>query len=96
MKWGIRRFQNKDGSLTPEGRDRYRSIAINTRDTAETTKAYKQAIDRMNAVYKPVKDYYSLSEKERDKYIRKASDADYDRQIDLFDPQTEAKDREKM
>lgn len=23
MKWGIRRFQNKDGSLTPAGRSRY-------------------------------------------------------------------------
>lgn len=23
MKWGVRRFQNKDGSLTPEGRERY-------------------------------------------------------------------------
>lgn len=23
MKWGIRRFQNKDGSLTPAGRKRY-------------------------------------------------------------------------
>ena len=23
MKWGIRRYQNKDGSLTPEGRKRY-------------------------------------------------------------------------
>lgn len=23
MKWGFRRFQNKDGSLTPEGRERY-------------------------------------------------------------------------
>ena len=22
MKWGIRRYQNKDGSLTPEGRKR--------------------------------------------------------------------------
>ena len=25
MKWGIRRFQNKDGSLTPEGKKRYDS-----------------------------------------------------------------------
>lgn len=25
MKWGIRRYQNADGSLTPEGRDRYLS-----------------------------------------------------------------------
>lgn len=23
MKWGVRRYQNKDGSLTPEGRSRY-------------------------------------------------------------------------
>lgn len=23
MKWGVRRFQNEDGSLTPEGRERY-------------------------------------------------------------------------
>lgn len=23
MKWGIRRFQNEDGTLTPEGRERY-------------------------------------------------------------------------
>lgn len=23
MKWGIRRYQNKDGTLTPEGRKRY-------------------------------------------------------------------------
>jgi hypothetical protein len=26
MKWGVRRFQNKDGSLTPEGRARYGDI----------------------------------------------------------------------
>lgn len=23
MKWGVRRYQNKDGTLTPEGRNRY-------------------------------------------------------------------------
>ena len=23
MKWGVRRYQNKDGSLTPRGRKRY-------------------------------------------------------------------------
>ena len=25
MKWGVRRYQNKDGSLTPAGRSRYRN-----------------------------------------------------------------------
>lgn len=24
MKWGVRRYQNTDGTLTPEGRKRYR------------------------------------------------------------------------
>ena len=23
MKWGIRRYQNKDGSLTPQGKKKY-------------------------------------------------------------------------
>lgn len=26
QKWGIRRFQNKDGSLTPAGKKRYRKL----------------------------------------------------------------------
>lgn len=25
MKWGVRRYQNKNGSLTPAGKKRYRS-----------------------------------------------------------------------
>ena len=30
MKWGVRRYQNSDGSLTPAGRKRYdRDIADN-------------------------------------------------------------------
>ena len=28
MKWGVRRFQNKDGSLTPSGKKRYRDDDI--------------------------------------------------------------------
>ena len=27
MKWGIRRYQNKDGSLTKEGKERYSTIS---------------------------------------------------------------------
>ena len=27
MKWGVRRYQNKDGSLTPEGKERYTALA---------------------------------------------------------------------
>lgn len=38
MKWGVRRFQNKDGSLTPKGRTRSRS-----RDKKQMTEAEKKA-----------------------------------------------------
>ena len=28
MKWGVRRYQNKDGTLTPAGRKRYRASEL--------------------------------------------------------------------
>lgn len=34
MKWGVRRYQNKDGSLTPEGRARIKEVS---KDRYETT-----------------------------------------------------------
>lgn len=39
MKWGIRRFQNKDGSLTPAGRKRYSDSGDSDGDKAKTTKS---------------------------------------------------------
>lgn len=39
MKWGFRRFQNSDGSLTPAGRERYGS----GKSIGQTIKDYKTA-----------------------------------------------------
>jgi hypothetical protein len=41
MKWGVRRFQNKDGSLTPAGRKRYNDDAPDT--SKSEVKARKKA-----------------------------------------------------
>jgi hypothetical protein len=38
MKWGVRRYQNKDGSLTSEGKKRYRATSS---DSAVTKKVKK-------------------------------------------------------
>mgnify|MGYP000973389442 FL=1 len=38
MKWGVRRFQNKDGSLTPEGKRRYRRAASSDSATKKVKK----------------------------------------------------------
>lgn len=43
MKWGVRRYQNKDGSLTPAGKKRYSGEANNT-DEAVKDKARKRKI----------------------------------------------------
>lgn len=63
QKWGVRRYQNPDGTLTPEGRKRYDD---DTADLAEKKKAYKaagkaytksfnKAYDRSLAAYSPFK-----------------------------------------
>lgn len=38
MRWGIRRYQNKDGSLTPAGRKRYASEAAKLKDREKVIK----------------------------------------------------------
>ena len=44
MKWGVRRYQNKDGSLTPAGQKRYDN---DTRDLSEKKKSkYKANPDK--------------------------------------------------
>lgn len=39
MKWGVRRYQQKDGSLTPAGKKRYAAAKTKLADTAKSTKA---------------------------------------------------------
>ena len=38
MKWGVRRYQNKDGSLTPAGKKRYDDSGENTKPKMSTKK----------------------------------------------------------
>lgn len=52
MKWGIRRFQNKDGSLTPAGKKRQRGEDSTDKESdAKTTssKATKKSIKEMSS-----------------------------------------------
>ena len=38
MRWGVRRFQNKDGSLTPAGKKRYGSADVKAGSSPERSK----------------------------------------------------------
>lgn len=51
QKWGVRRYQNPDGSLTDAGRKRYASEAkknIGNRDKIKNTEAYKKAYNSIS------------------------------------------------
>lgn len=58
MKWGVRRFQNKDGSLTPRGKERlskeYKKLAVeaqkelSNKSTDMYVQAYNKTADYMN------------------------------------------------
>lgn len=59
MKWGIRRYQNSDGSLTEEGRKRYGYGSGEAKERSVSPERYK--IDKMtsdlDAYYKETKDF---------------------------------------
>ena len=42
QRWGFRRFQNEDGSWTPEGRERYGKLL----DRSETSEKYKKKLSK--------------------------------------------------
>ena len=54
MRWGIRRYQNKDGSLTPAGKKRYNAELekVRERETAcpETFDRYRTYLSDANAL----------------------------------------------
>lgn len=42
MKWGVRRYQNKDGSLTPEGKKRYSDGNTSSSSTSKSSQTSQQ------------------------------------------------------
>lgn len=42
MKWGVRRYQNKDGSLTPAGKKRYSDGSTSSSSTSKSSQTPQQ------------------------------------------------------
>ena len=73
MKWGVRRFQNPDGSLTPEGKRRY---GRGFNKDIESLKPYaktgiKSKSGKMILTPEQIQAQIKESERLRDKYINK-------------------------
>lgn len=80
MKWGVRRFENKNGTLTPAGKRRYSD------DVYEKKAAYKQAKKDYNksfnkaynksvAAYSPIKKHRKANDERWDDAFKKAESA---------------------
>lgn len=80
QKWGVRRFQNEDGTLTAEGKMRYglSDISAVNKDFSARNgnkKAVKERDKRYRVINKAEKEEYRTLQKEADeKYGKKRSD----------------------
>lgn len=77
MKWGIRRYQNKDGSLTPEGRKRVLHEAIKLKKKREKKEAREvrkqERLVKKEVNKKEKKSILKMSPDELDDVINKLS-----------------------
>ena len=66
MKWGVRRYQNRDGSLTPEGKKRY-SDGVTSHVKSMSDQELRDRINRLQLE----KQYKSLLEPEGQKKVNR-------------------------
>lgn len=87
MKWGVRRYQNEDGTLTEAGKKRYNSdfTAKDEKNFAlknTNAKSYERALNRMDQAYadsyarKTM--YNKAAQKHMDKMLNRAKKIGYD------------------
>ena len=84
MKWGIRRFQNEDGTLTPAGKKRYREAEKDANEYARAKMYYGEGAGNRrklikNTVEEKSKDPgykeafdYAMSRQNMDDHVKKA------------------------
>jgi hypothetical protein len=67
QKWGVRRYQNPDGSLTAEGKKRYRNDSVKRRNLEEkATMSARIYVDRKRRLEKQTAKYNNLKDQGRD------------------------------
>jgi len=86
QRWGVRRYQNEDGSLTPAGRARYGTVENFNKAQAyrsarnDFNKAYNKAYNRSLSALSPIKQHRDNNEKRWNDAANKAKVAEKARQ----------------
>jgi hypothetical protein len=103
MKWGVRRFQNRNGSLTPKGKKRYgevtkkdlernKRVADSSLSLVNTVKDANVNAMKRSAKRRKSMDLSKMSDKEmRDKINRALLERQYE---DMFNPKTVSRGRQ--
>ena len=76
QRWGVRRFQNKDGSLTTAGRTRYRRASDVRKDINDSL---KQNIEKVNEIYKKSEDIERMANDLGSKYEQEYKNVQLDK-----------------
>ena len=103
MKWGVRRFQNKNGSLTPKGKKRYGEVT--KKDLERNKRVADSSADLVNKIREGNTRYMNRTAKRRKTMdLSKMSDKEMRERInrellerqyqDVFNPRTVSKGRQ--
>lgn len=97
MKWGVRRYQNKDGSLTPLGRKRYGSnVEKHFKNVVKTTKKQIQAAVDKHKAKKAAEKAAEEEAKKRDRPLSSLSDAELREKINRLSLERQALDLQRQ
>ena len=83
MKWGVRRFQNKDGSLTSSGKKRYYAFGKEENDRRDATKREKR--ETRDYKKKPIgKRVFDVTKEIADRVLDRAESKNFFDSDDIF------------
>ena len=95
MKWGVRRYQRKDGTLTNSGQKRYNKEMAKLKAEERSIKNKKRTqakIDKLEAKRKSVEELKKNSNKKKENPVKELSDAELRDRVNRLQLEKQYKD----
>lgn len=73
MKWGVRKYQNKNGSLTPEGIQRYKKMRKNIKTQTKRVRALEENLRNKADIAAPAQEKVKRSQSEYEETLKRNS-----------------------
>lgn len=95
MKWGVRRYQNKDGTLTRFGKKKYEKELAKLKKEERTIKNKKRTqakLEKLEAKRKSVEELKKASDKPKENPVKSLSDAELRERVNRMQLEKQYKD----